>query len=520
MVQPALSSYITHLRDRVRKMELTLNSAANQQSRVMYALALHHEIDDIGRGLNLLYVDPKTKEGTKPPSDDAQSRMISLCESLFEGICDLILEPCSFPHRVKLPGYLARPDDTLWLFPTPISLASPRSWAERHSLQLRFRAFDFANGRVCTLKELEELEAESSSVDDASNAEKNDRRRRAMVTNACRQIAAANDDFQHHQRRQFAFHAVGTFCVLFLAQTGMNWAQVVELSWSNDFEISASHQAFRTIKWRAGGKIVSFELPAGAMGTFKRYLAIRKYLLNGHACDTLFLGRAMARGQPPPPLKGNLLSTFTMLRRIDPALTLVTSRQWRAAKSDWLVRNTDPSTAAIVLQNTERTVLASYAEGSESIHLKEMSAFLTEVSSKVLLVGEVIDGGIPRAVGVCASFGTPIAIAPVAVQPDCSSPEGCLFCEKFKIHADVKDTRKLLSCRYCLRQLLPLAGSEEQIKAHVEPIFRRIEALLDEVRKREPTMVDQVTREVDEEGELDPYWAQKYNMLVSLGVVA
>ena len=62
---------------------------------------------------------------------------------------------------------------------------------------------------------------------------------------------------------------------------------------------------------------------------------------------------------------------FGQLRMIDPQLPKVTPRQWRAAKSDWLIRNKDPATAALLLQNSERTTLRAYAAGSESTHMQE-----------------------------------------------------------------------------------------------------------------------------------------------------
>lgn len=518
-VRPALSAYIVHLRERIRKMEVTINSAAGQQNRVLMVLEIYHGIVDIARGLNLLYIDPKTKESTKPPSENTQSRVISLCEALFEGIGDLVLTPKQYPYGVTMPQYLGLPTDTLWLFPLNSWFMSPTTFAERHTRgNAGGWAYNFAQGRLATL---EELRAVNSLPGLESFARNTDAYRRGILRDGHRQLTAANINPQHCQRRLMAVQATNIFCILFLAETGINWAQLTELSWSDDFEVNASHQAFRTIKWRASGKLVSFVLPVGFMPMFKQYLAIRKYLLNGIACDLLFFRQGVkGRASSPTPFKSNLNATYAMLRRIDPTLPSVTSREWRAAKSDWLVRNTDPSTAAIVLQNSERTVLASYAEGSESVHLAEMSNFLNEVASRVLPKNQAVEGGVSRAVGVCASFGNPIPIIDVSVQPDCKRPEGCLFCEKFKVHADVKDTRKLLSCRYCLRQTIPLAGSDEQVNGLLGPIFNRIEDILDEVRKRDPKMVAQVTREVEEDGELDFYWAQKYDMLVSMGIVS
>jgi hypothetical protein len=87
------------------------------------------------------------------------------------------------------------------------------------------------------------------------------------------------------------------------------------------------------------------------------------------------------------------------------------------------------------------------------------------------------------------------------------------------VHADERDTRKLLSCRYCIQQTSHLAASEEQFQRLFNPILGRIQAILDEVDRREAGMVERVRREVEEEGELDPYWAGKLEMLMALELV-
>ena len=52
------------------------------------------------------------------------------------------------------------------------------------------------------------------------------------------------------------------------------------------------------------------------------------------------------------------------------------------------------------------------------------------------------------------------------------------------------------------------------------PIFDRIQVILDEVSRRDETLVLRVTREVEVDGELDPYWSRKLEMLMDLGLVA
>lgn len=51
-----------------------------------------------------------------------------------------------------------------------------------------------------------------------------------------------------------------------------------------------------------------------------------------------------------------------------------------------------------------------------------------------------------------------------------------------------------------------------------EPLLARIEVILTEVRRRNEALVDRIEQEVDE-GEMDGYWAAKYDMLLRLRLV-
>jgi hypothetical protein len=149
-----------------------------------------------------------------------------------------------------------------------------------------------------------------------------------------------------------------------------------------------------------------------------------------------------------------------------------------------------------------------------------MSDFFARIANLVVNKRKPIVRGTDLAVGACASFGAPHPVeGNVPAIPDCRRPEGCLFCDKFRVHADERDTRKLLSCRYCIQQTSHLAASEEQFQRLFNPILGRIQAILDEVDRREAGMVERVRREVEEEGELDPYWAGKLEMLMALELV-
>jgi hypothetical protein len=76
--------------------------------------------------------------------------------------------------------------------------------------------------------------------------------------NAENNLIAANQNFRHSQRIHIGTIALNAFIILFTAQTGMNWSQILNLQWDNEFHISSTHQLFRTIKWKEC-KMFSFQ---------------------------------------------------------------------------------------------------------------------------------------------------------------------------------------------------------------------------------------------------------------------
>ena len=505
----AVQSYARYISDRVMTNSISLNAGAHQQSSVFNFLEDFLGVDALTHGINRLRVNRATTKSTSPPNELVQGKVLTLSASIFEGFTGLILNSQLYPYALDVPPYLNFPANKLWIFPTVV-------WFMSHNSQSNMRkrstwTYDYENGRVATFSELQANDGRDGLYDTV---------RRQNIRKATIQIRTANADFRNTHRIQQGICAHNVFIILFLAQTGMSMSQVIDLTWSNSHEISAAHQGFRIIKWRASGKVVFFELPTAFMKQFKRFLALREFLLSGKDFGWLFINFGVKGTREPRQMQAGVCGdVFKFLKRIDPDIDQVLSRQWRAAKSDWLIRNTDPSTAALVLQNSAATILASYATGSEVSHLNEMSSFLDNVAATILPIDAVLDGTV-SAVGVCTDYGNPkqIYVNPV-VLPKCKELEGCLFCDKFRVHADEKDIRKLVSCRYCLKQTAQLSSSVEQYQSMVAPLIDRINSLLTEIALNEDSLVSKVIYEVEIEGELDIYWARKYEMLQDLDLI-
>ena len=194
------------------------------------------------------------------------------------------------------------------------------------------------------------------------------------------------------------------------------------------------------------------------------------------------------------------------------------------AKSDWLIRNTNLSTTALILQNSENTVAHAYATGSESRTIEELGQFFERISHRVRdPAKDNLTDSNDNAVGKCTDYGNPNAEKGAPIQPNCQQAEGCLFCDKYAVHSDERDVRKLASCRYCIGQTSHLSVSKEHFESMYGSVIQRIEQLLEyisDLSKDYRAMVQRVQKEVEEDGELDPYWSGKLDMLIHLGVVS
>lgn len=509
----AFRAYVGHLRERINLSTMNGNTGAGMQNGILDVIANAFDMVDLHHGINLLTASTKYTNSTRPPDEDSQSKVLSLCTALFDGLSDLVINNLDYPYCLKVPKYLEYPKDSLWVFPTDKWCCPPALISSIYKSKRGFKSYDYANGRLFTPEEIEPFYLHTKGKSPLSQA-------KYLIKKAKKLLDKANADSSSMHRLDCAAIAHNAFLVLFMAHTGMNLASIRELPWNGDFEVDVERQGFRSIKYRAQGRIVSFEVQPIFVGVFKRYLSLRKFLLNGNEFDLLFMCRER-RSRKIQPLKPKTLTqVFNNLQTVDLNLPTILSKQWRAGKSDWLLRNTDISTTALILQNSEKTVIKSYAEGSETIQMNEMSNFYEHVENTVVNREIPVQHSTPLAVGVCSSFNSPHQSPNAPIQADCKCTEGCLFCDKFKVHADEKDTRKLLSCSYCLQQTSHLTVNEEHFQSLFNPVFARINQILVEIDKREPGMVEKIRLEVEVDGELDPYWAGKIEMLNDLGLTA
>jgi len=507
----AFQNYVWHLRDRVQRNELSSSTATSYQNSVLEFLGEFLSVDNLGEGINLIRRKNTDAEPTLLPDDHVQGRVLSLCRCLFDGLSELVVKARQYPFRVDVPEYLGWENNHLWVFPTIRWTMSPEKFSKRQNLANPYWAYDFIEGSI-------------SQIEDIENNYSNQNAANLAIKKAQKQILDANNNKRHYQRLKAAILAHNAFVLQFLANTAMNWSQVRDLQWRESYEVGSINQGFRAIKYRANNKTVIFNIRSTFLPVFKRYLELRKYILDGNEFDYLFVSLGANRKSTAKKMYGHVISSlYETLVSIDPSITKVMSRGWRAAKGDWLIRHADASMSAQILQNTERTILKNYATGSESRAIKEMGNYFERISDVVNLEDSVKSAdAIESSVGKCRDFGNPQSCDGATVYSDCHQAEGCFFCSKFLIHAETRDVRKLASCLFCINETSHLSNSIEHFESIYGPIISRVESLLEYISSlsdKYKEMVEETRRDVEENGNMDPYWERKIDMLTHLGLI-
>jgi hypothetical protein len=507
----AFRAYVSYIQRLVSQNQLNNNTAAGYQNDVLTFIEGLFGLEHLDRGINLLAKSEIHTEPTTVPDDAAQKKILAWCKCLLNGIYDLVVNQNPYPYHLTVPDYLEWANNKIWVFPAQNWCKTPDQLNNNRKNKLVL--YDYINGKLRTPEEIQYLHCIREG------------RSRHALKRLQSHIDRSNQDFHHNERLKLGVLAIKAFAMLFIAATGMNPSQVFSLPWSMSLEKAVLkpanlRQNFRTIKYRASNRFVSFEIGIEYMPYLRRFLLLRKYLLNGQTFIYMFFNFGIRRMAGPKQLSATVFYTiYQTLRRLSPSLPRVLPKEWRAAKQDYLIRNYDPATAALGMQHGLKTGLRKYSNGSETRAQIEMSSYLNQVENVVLKKETEIPGSRENSVGTCASPNHPKAIADhIPLEPNCDGAQGCLFCDKYRAHADEKDTRKLLSARFCIKIIAAHeASNQEQFGRVFGQVFQRIESILREIKRTQKNIVDRVEREVDIYGILDPLWEIKLEKLLILG---
>jgi len=519
----AYAAFCIELRERFRQHQITANqhnAGLRYTSELLEGITTTEGLGRHGQKIRLKHNDYVS---TEPAQPDDFAHALALNQSVFDGLSDLVLSGKPFPYRLVLPKSLNWNDNFLWVFPLRMwGLPPHRRSAEREKLTSTHWAYDYEHGRL-------------STADEVAKRCKNSHPRHAALYSrlaaeravklAAGFIGNANNDSRHWARIMLAMLAHNAFLFLFFANTGCNEAVAREIETDGHLDATTLNQNFRSIKFRAQGKPISLETPIAFLPTLRRYMKLRDWLLGGASFPYLFLTLGAHNAKLPAQLaEASMVKLYKALRRLDPNLPRWGARKIRATVADYYQRQHDASVTAKVLQNSPETALRKYNAGSAVEHRVEMSLFLeqvAEISKKQQIEKSAANLAETKPLeegGRCGDYGHPVAMADgLPVEPDCKQGQGCLFCQHRILIADEDDARKVASAAFVMEQVIlgPLHETE------LRPLIQKCDADLEKIATFPEChkMVDQVRKDVFENGNLTPFFADKFQLFLELGVI-
>lgn len=517
----AFSQYTGNVYVRYRQGEIKGTRGQALQKYVLNWLRALSENPNFGAEVRLISLANNSgKEETLPAHQSKFSHILAMTQMIFEGMTTLILTNATFPFKLDLPNSLNwTSGNHLWVFPTQVWFLPPRYWGKcRAEIYRPGWIYDYENGVLSQVNDVwMHYGGETEGV----------KRHRATTSllNAKKLLKSANSDPRHFRRLHFAKLAFYSFMYLFFANTGVNPSVLAEIETEEEIDSSAVNQSYRAIKYRAKGTIVTVRVPVSFMPHLRKFMELRKFILGGIRYPLLFFRfnkfeNSIENLKPigTDPLE-HLLRT---LQDIDPYVAGIKPRQMRVTLNDWQLRSNDVAVVAKIMSHSLQTENRKYGRGSPIDHQQEMTSFLEWVaiaaksqkvtSEKVVALGFAnLEQG-----GQCIDFGNPIGMLDDEhLQPGCN--KNCWFCSSRQIVADEDDVRKIASAIFVIERFISGPDYERALR----PLVQKCESDLNLISSKEncEAMVKRIKVEVFEQGRLTPYWAEKYNQYLELGMI-
>jgi hypothetical protein len=506
----ALKSHINHLQGHLTQGKLTEHTVATSTINCMTVGQWAFDVEQEFFLASIKRVKRKTKNldsATEPPPYHVLKESYSLNKRLFEELSSFLLAHREFPHQISLPK------ERLWVLPTKSwgateeILATLPSWGKS-------KVWNYRTGKIYSA-----LEAMAFSDVDPS---KSKYRCQEKIYKEQRGLDLANKNFSCWQRIILAQWAHDSFVSLFAANTSANESAIRYFPWDYSLElrncIHKKSPKLRTIKYRAHGKEVAFEIRANALGLFEKFLRLREYILQGREHKYLFISLNRENELSSLPA-GALGRHYKRIRaQLYPNFKGVGYREWRANGGTTVFDAAGVNSAAKILQTSSRSIIRSYSKGTIENWEKDLTAYFNAFAAEFK---NYKAQKIP--IGHCYGEGAPTALDEVEpMRPNCTHFEGCLNCSQYSLHADEEDIRKLLSMQYVILESEPAAKSKEHFDHVFKNILRKIEWILGEISllsAETKNLVDQIQTDIFENEELTEYWQLKLDMLVEMGVI-
>jgi len=519
----AFLGWATDTHERYKRQEFSEKSHNHRLAYICEMLEATTGVQDLMQGIRKLKQRTNPNGGTEPLALRDFAHAVALNQCLFDGLCDLLLETRMFPYKLDLPASLGWAENHLWLFPTKIWRLPPHLRDDAIRAKRGSSAswpYDYENGRLATVDEIEHRYKARSLSERRHTA-------RGTIKKATALLNEANTNAQSKWRFVLGMLAQRAFLFLFFCNTGGNAQVVRDLETDGIIDAAVQNQKFRGLKWRASGKEVTLIAPATFMPRLRRFMELRRYLLQDRKTPYLFFSCGNRNNKPPTRIGDCELDCHyrQVSLGIDPQLPRMGSRKLRASVDDYYLRLHDSVVAAAVMGHSLETEDKKYGRGSSNNHHEEMTLFMASVSEsarrqRIIQHKDMTPDAPPlEQGGHCDAFGYPQALATHApVQPDCKDSQGCLFCNHRVLVAGEEDARKVASAAYVMEQLILGPQHEEALRPSIAKCDEDLEQIASFSNCH--AMVERVRKDVYESENLTPFWADKYQLFLELGIIS
>ncbi|AXI60081.1 hypothetical protein DLD99_06230 [Pseudomonas kribbensis] len=315
------------------------------------------------------------------------------------------------------------------------------------------------------------------------------------------------------------------YLVIFSAITGANEESIRNFTWDDSIDIKSSikkiRHKFRTIKYRAHGKEVEFELRANSISLFERFIELRKYILDGRQHRFLFLSQSVQNEIGKLRKSTIRIHSLRIQAQLYKDYPIISYKKWRANLGTVAFDESNIKAASAILQTSEKSIINSYSKGTIEKWEKDLHVYFNAFSETVKKHHnsrvEI------TAIGRCADAENPESLIQNAeFVPDCRSLEGCLHCSKFLIHCDEEDLRKILSMQYVIHQSMPTARTQEHFNIAFKATLDQIESIIKEISsidEDKKNLIKRIQEDIFENENLTEYWQQKLELLIELDLI-
>lgn len=518
--QQAYRDYTAHLNHQIAHQALKPVSAKNTQRHISRLIELLYPEDShhILAGAVRIISDG----GSEAASDVNAEVYWDVCLAIARQCSAFVLNSQSYPFVVSIRDYevVGFPSNHGWVGPFKESVPSYNAGERRISTVEEFRAAYEKLGRRLPIKSAAE----------------------ATLLRAMANLDVANEDESYWHRLQVAGLAAKAYASLFMMITGATPSEFDQFSYADALEVEKSpiKKELSAVKFRAGGKETLYNIGRGTgLPLLKEYLKLREWILNGATHERLFFTmpanyeRARTNNEFSDLKTTQYLSGFFNTISgtfLDPNVPRLSPRKMRKHKSLGMhAAGLSPSTVAATLNQSVAVNLSTYSEATPEQQEAEFGQFWQVMRHAAQVVRErsqrPAKGEIATAAGHCDGFNQPIPVrdfGAVAIEPNCRSQYGCLYCEHYMCHSDEEDLHKIVSLQYVINAVRKAAPDAAHAEALYKELSIRIEFILEALGERSDAvkqLVEAIKARVFEYGELTPFWERRLSRYEKMGVV-